>query len=61
MIPEIYEKDNKKYYLVKKYPNFVLYQLPNGLAECFSYHELGLIEETAEPYRKSYNDGIIMF
>ena len=52
-IPEIHKSNNRKYYFVKQYPNFVMYQTENGIAECFSYHELGMNEEMVEP-PKSY-------
>lgn len=52
-IPEIHKSNNRKYYFVKQYPNFVMYQTENGIAECFSYHELGMNEEMIEP-PKSY-------
>ena len=45
-IPEIHKSNNRKYYFVKQYPNFTI-------AECFSYHELGMNEEMVEP-PKSY-------
>lgn len=52
-IPEIHKSNNRKYYFVKQYPNFAMYQTENGIAECFSYHELGMNEEMVEP-PKSY-------
>lgn len=52
-IPEIHKSNNRKYYFVKQYPNFAMYQTENGIAECFSYHELGMNEEMIEP-PKSY-------
>lgn len=52
-IPEIHKSNNRKYYFVKQYPNFAMYQTENGIVECFSYHELGMNEEMVEP-PKSY-------
>lgn len=52
-IPEIHKSNNRKYYFVKQYPNFAMYQTENGIVECFSYHELGMNEEMIEP-PKSY-------
>ena len=52
-LPEIHKSNNRKCYFVKQYPNFIMYQTENGIAECFSYHELGLVEEMIEP-PKSY-------
>lgn len=54
-IPKIHEINNRKYYFVKQYPNFVMYQTKNGIAECFSYHELGLVEEMIEPPKSDLN------
>jgi len=54
-IPEIHKSNNRKYYFVKQYPNFAMYQTENGIAECFSYHELGLVEEMIEPPKSDLN------
>lgn len=54
-IPEIHKSNNRKYYFVKQYPNFVMYQTENGIVECFSYHELGLVEEMIEPPKSDLN------
>ena len=54
-IPEIHKSNNRKYYFVKQYPNFVMYQTENGIAECFSYHELGMNEEMVEPPKSDLN------
>lgn len=54
-IPKIHEINNRKYYFVKQYPNFVMYQTKNGIAECFSYHELGMNEEMIEPPKYDLN------
>jgi len=58
--PMILKKGNKKYILEKMYPNFALYSdLEYGVKECFSFHELGLIEEMIEPDREAKNGGAI--
>lgn len=54
-IPKIHEINNRKYYFVKQYSNFVMYQTKNGIAECFSYHELGMNEEMVEPPKYDLN------
>lgn len=56
--PMILKKKKKKYILEKLYPNYALYSdLEYGYKECFSFHDLGLLEEKAEPYKKIYKDG----
>jgi hypothetical protein len=32
-----------------------MYQTENGIVECFSYHELGLVKEMIEPDREAKN------
>lgn len=54
-IPEIHKSNNRKYYFVKQYPNFAMYQTENEIVECFSYHELGLVEEMIEPPKSDLN------
>lgn len=54
-IPKTHEINNRKYYFVKQYPNFVMYQTKNGIAECFSYHELGMNEEMIKPPKYDLN------
>lgn len=54
--PMILKKGNKKYILEKMYPNYALYSdLEYGVKECFSFHELGMIEEMAEPPKQYIN------
>jgi hypothetical protein len=56
--PMILKKGKKKYILEKMYPNYALYSdLEYGYKECFSFYDLGLLEEKAEPYKKIYKDG----
>ena len=56
--PMILKKGKKKYILEKMYPNYALYSdLEYGYKECFSFDELGMLEEKAEPYKKIYKDG----
>ena len=44
-IPKIVSQNNKEYIIIKEYPNFVLYvDWITGVKECFTYHELGLIQ-----------------
>lgn len=58
--PMILKKGNKKYILEKMYPNFALYSdLEYGVKECFSFYELGLVEEMIEPDREAKNGGAI--
>lgn len=59
--PKIFIKNNKKYYFIEACKNFVRYQTGNGICECFTYHDLGLIQEMAEPYKKQYREGIMFF
>jgi hypothetical protein len=55
-VPRILKTKTKKYILEKMYPNFALYSdLETGLRECFSFHELGMIEEMVEPPKKYWN------
>lgn len=54
--PMILKKGNKKYILEKMYPNYALYSdLEYGYKECFSFHELGMIEEMVEPPKMYIN------
>lgn len=49
-IPKVISKNNNQYIFVREYPNFILYKnLLTGVKECFSKHELGLIEEQEKP------------
>ena len=58
----ILKTNNKKYILEKMYPNHALYtDLDTGLKECFTFHELGMIQEIMEPDRKQYRNGIMWF
>lgn len=48
--PKILKKGNKKYILEKMYPNYALYSdMEYGYKECFTFQEIGLIEEQVEP------------
>ena len=43
-IPEMINKDDREYILVKKYPNFIMYKdKMTGSKECFKMQELQLI------------------
>lgn len=59
-IPKIFIKDSKKYYFVKEYKNFIMYQTKEGIIECFTLNELGLLQEMIEPPRRAYKDGEII-
>lgn len=60
--PMILPKGKKKYILEKMYPNHALYtDLDTGLKECFTFHELGMIEEMAEPFKEAYKGGEILW
>jgi hypothetical protein len=57
--PMILKKGNKKYILEKMYPNYALYSdLEYGIKECFSFHELGMIEYRKKE-RQANNGGVI--
>ena len=44
-IPKVIRNNNHEYIFVKEYENFILYKdMLTGVKECFSRHELGLIE-----------------
>jgi hypothetical protein len=60
-IPKVFINNNKKYYFVETCKNFVRYQTSHGICECFSFYDLGLIEEMAEPYKEQYRKGIMFF
>lgn len=60
-IPKTFIKNNKKYFHIETCKNFARYQTGEGICECFNFHELGLIEEMAEPYKKQYGEGIMFF
>lgn len=60
-IPKTFIKNNKKYFFVELCKNFVRYQTGDGICECFGFHELGLIKEMAEPYKKAYKGGEILW
>lgn len=48
--PMILKKGNRKYILEKVYPRYALYSnMEYGYKECFTFHELGMIEEMIEP------------
>lgn len=56
----ILKTNNKKYILEKMYPNHALYtDLDTGLKECFTFHELGMIEELEEQYGEARKGGSI--
>lgn len=58
--PMILPKGKKKYILEKMYPNHALYtDLDTGLKECFTFHELGMIEEIEEQYGEAKKGGMI--
>ncbi len=49
-IPKIVSKKNREYILVKEYKNHVLYKdMLTGFMECFTRHELGLVNEIVKP------------
>ena len=55
-IPMMFKKNNQKYLIEKEYPNFVLYtNLSTGVKECFTRHELGLIQEKVKPPKNDLN------
>ncbi len=54
-------KNNKKYTLVKIYKNFILYEDEHGVKECFSRHDLGLLEEKVKPPKLSINPEKVVF
>lgn len=60
-IPKTFIKNNKKYFYIETCKNFARYQTGVGISECFSFHELGLIEEMTEPNRKQYRDGLMFY
>lgn len=50
-IPKIITNRNRKYKLLKEYPNFILYQdMETGIREAFKRSDLGLAEEAAIIY-----------
>lgn len=49
-IPKKLKRNNKNYYLVKIYPKYVRYITDFGYMECFSKHELGLIQRKEKTY-----------
>ena len=56
--PMILKKGDKKYILEKMYPNYALYSdLEYGVKECFSFHELGMIEEIDLELKKQAKNG----
>lgn len=58
--PMILKTNNKRYILEKMYPNHALYtDLDTGLKECFTFHELGMIEELEEQYGEARKGGSI--
>lgn len=58
-IPMILKKKEKQYILEKIYKTYALYSnLDNGVKECFSLHELGMIEQRKET-RKASRGGAI--
>lgn len=61
--PRIFKKDKHEYVLEKVYEKnkYALYLEWNlNYKECFGFHELGLLEEEAEPYRKFYREGLVL-
>ena len=60
--PKIVKKGNKKYILEKVYPNYALYSdMEYGYKECFSFQELGLIEEMIAPPKYYGNPEKVIF
>lgn len=60
--PRILKKDNKEYILEKVYEKnrYALYFEWNmNIRECFSFHELGMIEEIEEQYGEARKGGSI--
>lgn len=52
-IPKRFTKREKTYILIKEYKNFGLYkEEKRGFRECFDKFDLGLLKQTAKPYRK---------
>ena len=54
-IPKHINKNNRTFNLAKIYKNFVKYKNTSGWYECFSYYDLGLVEEEIKPHRKTKN------
>ena len=50
-IPKILKRNNKNYYLVKIYPDYVRYITDFGYMECFNKREIAIKEkEIKRPY-----------
>ena len=50
-IPKILKRNNKNYYLVKIYPEYVRYITDFGYMECFNKREIAIKEkENTRPY-----------
>lgn len=50
-IPKKLKKNNKNYYLVKIYPDYVVYITEYGYKECFNKREIAIKEENnIRPY-----------
>ena len=50
-IPKILKRNNKNYYLVKIYPDYVRYITDFGYMECFNKREIAIKEkEKTRPY-----------
>ena len=50
-IPKILKRNNKNYYLVKIYPDYVRYSTDFGYMECFNKREIAIKEkENTRPY-----------
>ena len=58
-VPKIYTIKNKEYFLVKQYKDYARYQTARGVCECFSFHELGMIEEMIEPPQRYCNPELV--
>ncbi len=58
--PMILKRGERKYILEKMYENYALYSdLDYGIRECFTFHELGMIEELEEQYGEAKKGGMI--
>lgn len=55
------KKGNREYILEKVYPNYALYSdLEYGYKECFSFHDLGLIEETEKKGNRIKPENVVL-
>ena len=60
-VPKIIKKGNRKYILDRTYPRYALYSnMEYGYKECFTYHELGMIEETLREFSNINPENVII-